>query len=76
MADNIDIFREFNDNIQKSDIKESEKKKNFDIMLKMRNQKINLMITGATGVEKVQRLMRYSGAKFQVLAFMQSRRQW
>ena len=49
---NIDVFRELNDNIQKSDINESEKKKIFDILLNMRNQKINLMITGGTGVGK------------------------
>ncbi|MBQ2617004.1 MAG: 50S ribosome-binding GTPase [Synergistaceae bacterium] len=52
MADNNDIFREFGESIQKSDINETEKKKIFDILLNMRNQKINLMITGGTGVGK------------------------
>lgn len=52
MADNRDIFRELGENVQKSDIGESEKQKIFDILLKMRNQKINLMITGGTGVGK------------------------
>ena len=52
MADNHDIFREFGESINKSDIGETEKQKIFDILLKMRNQKINLMITGGTGVGK------------------------
>ena len=52
MADNQDIFRDLGDNIQNSDIGEAEKKKIFDILLNMRNQKINLMITGGTGVGK------------------------
>ena len=52
MAENNDIFREFGESIQKSDINETEKKKIFDILLNMRNQKINLMITGGTGVGK------------------------
>ena len=52
MAENHDIFREVSEGIQKSDIGEAEKKKVFDILLNMRNQKINLMITGGTGVGK------------------------
>ncbi|MBR0150882.1 MAG: 50S ribosome-binding GTPase [Synergistaceae bacterium] len=52
MEDNHDIFREVSEGIQKSDIGEAEKKKVFDILLNMRNQKINLMITGGTGVGK------------------------
>ena len=52
MQDNKDIFLELSSNIQKSDIQESEKKKILDVLLNMRNQKINLMITGGTGVGK------------------------
>ena len=52
MADNQDIFREVSEGIQNSDINEAEKKKVFDILFNMRNQKINLMITGGTGVGK------------------------
>lgn len=49
---NTDAFEELKDDVDQLDIPEEDKQKIFKNLLNLKNKKINLLITGATGVGK------------------------
>lgn len=51
-TNNNNIFKEMEDDVYSSELPESEKQKIFKNILKLKEQKINIMITGATGCGK------------------------
>lgn len=52
MADKNDFFRDMEDDVANANIDEATKKKLFENILKLKDKKVNLMITGATGCGK------------------------
>lgn len=52
MSDKNDFFKVMENDVANADIDETTKKKLFENIFKLKNQKVNLMITGATGCGK------------------------
>lgn len=52
MSSNENIWKRIEEDIQNSDLDEIQKKKLFNNLLNLKNQKINILITGATGCGK------------------------
>jgi predicted GTPase len=51
-VEKVNIFKNLEEDINKSNLDEHTKKKIFENIFKLKEQKVNLMITGATGVGK------------------------